>query len=227
MPFYQVLQQYHSLSAALFAYCSWSVLAFAWVLLNLSVSAPENHRSLSSTEHLQLYMVEETNGSKMWNTKGSCARSPFPSSAAPKFSLLQTCVDYPASSAIAPLLQLPLKPYSNNQLCVRSPDILLLLFSQSVCCLKSVLLHSCLCSGVNLGMFNLLTRFQLLFFFINLVSDIKLYQDDWQQSGRVLVTGISFPNEIILVSKQVERLQFCVVWEQFLEGCYQGGGMGP
>lgn len=93
--------------------------------------------------------------------------------------------------------------------------------SHSVCCLKSRLLHSSCCSGVHLGMFNLLTRFQLLFFFINPVNDTKLSQDDWHQSGRTLVTGTPFANEVIFVSKQVGRLGlWCVCWEHFLAGCY-------
>lgn len=93
--------------------------------------------------------------------------------------------------------------------------------SHSVCCLKSRLLHSSCCSGVHLGMFNLLTRFQLLFFFINPVNDTKLSQDDWHQSGRTLVTGTPFANEVIFISKQVGRLGlWCVCWEHFLAGCY-------
>lgn len=99
-------------------------------------------------------------------------------------------------------------------------------FSQSVCCLKSCLLHSSWCSGVHLGMFNLLTGFQLLFFFINPVNDTKLFQDDWHQSGRVLVIGTPFANEVIFVSQQVERL-WCICWEQFLAGCYEGRDRGP
>lgn len=93
--------------------------------------------------------------------------------------------------------------------------------SQSVCCLKSHLLHSSWCLGVHLGMFHLLTRFQLLFFFINPVKDTKLFQDDWHQSGRTLVIGTPFANEVIFVSRQVERLWlWYVCWEHFLAGCY-------
>lgn len=94
-------------------------------------------------------------------------------------------------------------------------------FSQSICCLKSHLLHSSWRSGVHLGMFSLLTRFQLLFFFINPVHDTKLFQDDWHQSGRVLVIWTPFANEVIFISNQVERLWlWCICWEQFLAGCY-------
>lgn len=85
--------------------------------------------------------------------------------------------------------------------------------SQNICCLKSHLLNSSWCSEVHLGMFNLLTRFQLLFFFINTVNDTSISQDDWHQSGRALVIGTPFANEVIFVSKQVERLW---LWEHCL-----------
>lgn len=163
---------------------------------------------------------------KFLNTEGDCTWSPFQS------STVRNSADWRIASNILPAQPSPLcfsclwshtvitSFLSDHQICC------CYCFSQSVCCLKSCLLHSSWCSGVHLGLFNLLTGFQLLFFFINPVNDTKLFQDDWHQSGRVLVIGTPFANEVIFVSQQVERL-WCICWEQFLAGYYEGRDRGP